>query len=95
LIHFIIVSPFLHDLYLEANDLCPYYQHKKTLPGLFVDLSDVQTITYVIQGNDILQRQISRKRYNIQLYLQWQTDESKRSIEWCHVQWSGNWNNRL
>jgi len=38
----------------------------------------------------IIQRQITKKRYNIQLYLQWRTNRKSYMlyIEWRHFQWS-------
>jgi len=40
------------------------------------------------QGHDIIQRQITRKWYKIELYLQWQTNrKSHKSIERRHFQW--------
>ena len=40
------------------------------------------------QGHDIIQRQVTRKWYKIELCLQWQTNrKSLWSIERCHFQW--------
>jgi len=43
------------------------------------------------QGHDILQRQISRKWFKIELYLQWRTDMNRKwSTEWFHfndIEW--------
>ena len=45
---------------------------------------------FEFQGHDIIQCQMTKKRYQIELYLQWQTD--RKSYLWCierqHFQWS-------
>ena len=51
---------------------------------ILITLSDLEPR---FQGHDIIQRQITRKWYKIELYLQWPTKESRTwSIERRHFQ---------
>jgi len=72
----------------------PYYQLQKDNPSpeisamcrTCINLRSEWPLT-LISGHNILQRQISRKWYKMEIYLQWLTGSHTWSIEWWSFPW--------
>jgi len=58
-----------YDHLCALNNTCPLPAIKAHLDQRQLDIN-ADRIRYVFQGHDIIQRQITQKRYKIELYLQ-------------------------